>query len=114
VAAADVIAVHKPLGRWRGLGLVSFLAPVQQSRNVCHWPEEAVADLYWADAKAFTGQAVVLANSLVSVKRSLAKIIRWNVVAASRYYCKGFRYFGFGKHRRIPLLEVSATAIDSR
>jgi hypothetical protein len=38
VAAADTFAVHEPLGRWRGQGLVSFLASIQQGgciRNRC-------------------------------------------------------------------------------
>lgn len=85
VAAADVIAVHKPLGHWRGLGLVSFPAPVQQRGNLCNRPKQTVTYFDRPNAVALAGLAVILADCLWCFPYRLAILTGCRMVGAGGY-----------------------------
>jgi hypothetical protein len=65
VAAADTIAVHKPLGHWRGRGLVSFLAPIQQGGSIRNRCQQASTNLVKPNPIHLTLGAVEFSQGLL-------------------------------------------------
>jgi hypothetical protein len=92
----------------------SYRPPGQEGSNLINRPQQPIAKLDRAYAKALTRQAIIFADCLIRPIRGFSEFGCLDMVAAGSNFGQYRRYFGSRRHRRIPLLEACATAIDTR